>query len=234
MVPCENDPPKAIIPPMTQEEFVDRTLEAWTYSDGDSRVSAAFRGGEREWEILWNDESCKVRGAITCRVSEEYQLKLVGDPIAPIRKLLAIYGADRVPLALVERGEQDKDVIQSFAKFGNTAVRHQLMDVVWDKTDLLIKCVSYLPASSIEKLMSHPDTDVQIHATLHGTREQCRHVLSLPENLQNLSTKFLRSCLIDRINELDKVANIITVSHAKSHKNREAELFFQLTYFVNT
>ena len=87
-------PKKPDFLPMTQEEFVDRTLEAWTYSDEDSRVSAAFHGGEREWEILRNDESYAVRGAVACRASEEYQLKLVGDPNAPIRNLLAVYGTE--------------------------------------------------------------------------------------------------------------------------------------------
>ena len=45
-------PPQPDFLPISQEEFVDRTLEAWTYGDEDSRVSAAFRGGEREGEIL--------------------------------------------------------------------------------------------------------------------------------------------------------------------------------------
>lgn len=217
-------PPKPDFLPMTQEEFVDRTLEAWTYSDEDSRVSAAFRGGGREWEVLWNDESYKVRGAVACRGSEEYQLKLVGEPIAPIRKLLAIYGTDRVRLALLNCGEPEEDVIQNIAKFGNTAVRHRLVDVIWDKPDLLIKCVSYLPASSIEKLMSHPDTDVQTHAALHGTWEQCLRVLSLLEKPQNLSAKLLRSCLVDRINELEEVANVISFTSAKTRKLQNMEL----------
>ena len=115
-------PPKPDFLPMTPEEFVDCTLEAWTYSDEDSRVSAAIRGGEREWEVLWNDESYAVRGAVACRASEEYQLKLVGDPNAPIRNLLAVYGTDRVRLALLNRDKPDENAIQNIAKFGNTTV----------------------------------------------------------------------------------------------------------------
>ena len=60
--------------PISNEEFKQRTLEAWTHGDVNSRVSAAFRGGEQEWALLWNDESYSVRGAVACRASEEYQL----------------------------------------------------------------------------------------------------------------------------------------------------------------
>ena len=95
---------------MTQEEFEDRTLQAWSGSDEDSRVSAALRGGEREWELLWRDESYKVRGAVACRAGEKYQLRLVGDEVGPVRKRLAVYGTDRVRLALIEHGEADPEV----------------------------------------------------------------------------------------------------------------------------
>lgn len=85
--------------PISQEEFVQKTLEAWTYGDEKSKVSAVFRGGTQEWAALWKDESYKVRGAVACRASEEYQLKLVNDPITPVRERLAIYGTDNVRLA---------------------------------------------------------------------------------------------------------------------------------------
>ena len=124
---------------MTQEEFEDRTLQAWSGSDEDSRVSAALRGGEREWELLWNDESYKVRGAVACRAGEKYQLRLVGDEVGPVRKRLAVYGTDRVRLALIEHGEADPEVIENIAKFGNTAVRHRLVDAAWGKPQLLTK-----------------------------------------------------------------------------------------------
>ena len=84
--------------PISNEEFKQRTLEAWTHGDVNSRVSAAFRGGEQEWALLWNDESYSVRGAVACRASEEYQLKLVNEPVFAVRKMLAIYGTDRVRL----------------------------------------------------------------------------------------------------------------------------------------
>ncbi|WP_367575609.1 hypothetical protein [Acutalibacter caecimuris] len=118
--------PKPDYLPISQEEFEQRILEAWTYNNDKTKVSAVFRGGEREWALLWNDESYSVRGAVACRASEEYQLKLVNEPISAIRDLLAIYGTDQVRLALLEQGESNEDVLQSITKFGSTAIRHRL------------------------------------------------------------------------------------------------------------
>lgn len=94
-------PPKPDYLPISQEEFEQRTLEAWTYNNDKTKVSAVFRGGEREWALLWNDESYFARGAVACRASEEYQLKLVNEPISAIRDLLAIYGTDKVRLPVL-------------------------------------------------------------------------------------------------------------------------------------
>lgn len=47
--------------PISQDEFVQNTLEAWTSGDEGSRVSAVFHGGVREWAALWKEESYKVR-----------------------------------------------------------------------------------------------------------------------------------------------------------------------------
>ena len=199
-------PPKPDYLPISQEEFEQRTLEAWTYNNDKTKVSAVFRGGEREWALLWNDESYFARGAVACRASEEYQLKLVNEPISAIRDLLAIYGTDKVRLALLERGESNEDVLQSIAKFGSTAIRHRFVDTVWDRPTLLMKCTPYLPAGCIEKLMGHPDTDVQVKAALYGTIDHCGQALMVPRSINNLLATFLRPYLLKRIAELDEVA----------------------------
>ena len=165
--------------PISQEEFVQSTLEAWTHGDEESKVSAVFHGGVQEWAALWKDESYKVRGAIACFASEEYQLKLVYDPITPARERLAIYGTDKVRLALLERDESDETVVKHIAKFGNTTVRHRLVQVMWDKPDILYQCVRYLPASDLEKLLAHPRMDIRVEAALHGTWDQCRQALAM-------------------------------------------------------
>ena len=199
-------PPKPDYLPISQEEFEQRTLEAWTYNNDKTKVSAVFRGGEREWALLWNDESYFARGAVACRASEEYQLKLVNEPISAIRDLLAIYGTDKVRLALLERDEPDEYVLQSIAKFGSTDIRHRLIEAAWTRTSLLIRCMPFLPAGCIEKLMSHPNTDVKVSAALHGTIDHCSQVLMLPLSMDNLAVSLERPFLLERIAELDEVA----------------------------
>lgn len=189
--------------PISQEEFVHNTLAAWAYGDEDSRVSAVFHGGIREWAALWKDKSYKVRGAVACRASEEYQLKLVCDPITPIRERLAIYGTDKVRLALLERGEPDKIVMRGLAKYGNTTVRHRLVQVMWDKPDILYQCVRYLPASDIEKLLSHPSMDIRVQAALYGNLDQCCRVLAMTVNTKDILLAFMRDDLIERMREVE-------------------------------
>lgn len=210
--------------PISQEEFVQKTLEAWTYGDEKSKVSAVFRGGTQEWAALWKDESYKVRGAVACRASEEYQLKLVCDPITPVRERLAIYGTDKVRLALLERGEPDKEVIRNIAKFGNTTVRHQFVKTVWDRPDILYQCVRYLPASDIEKLLSHPSMDICVQAALYGNREQCSRALAMSSATKDPLISFMRDDLIERMRELEAVDNAINFGKTITRKNQEMEL----------
>lgn len=210
--------------PISQEEFVQKTLEAWTYGDEKSKVSAVFRGGTQEWAALWKDESYKVRGAVACRASEEYQLKLVYDPITPVRERLAIYGTDKVRLALLERDEPDKAVIKNIAQYGNTTVRHRLVQVMWDKPDILYQCVRYLPASDIEKLLSHTSIDIRLEAALHGNREQCQRALTIIANTKDILHLFMRDDLIERMRELDEVDNAINFGKTIIRKNQEMEL----------
>lgn len=210
--------------PVSQEEFVQNTLEAWTYGDEKSKVSAVFRGGTHEWAVLWKDESYKVRGAVACRASEEYQLKLVYDPITPVRERLAIYGTDKVRLALLERDESDEAVVKLIAKFGNTTVQHHLVQVMWDKPDILYQCVRYLPASDLEKLLAHPRMDIRVQAALHGTRDQCRRALAMSSRSKDPLISFMRDDLIERMRELEKVDNAIKFGKSITKKDYGMEL----------
>lgn len=210
--------------PISQEEFVQNTLEAWTFSDEDSRVAAVFHGREREWSALWKDESYKVRGAIACFASEEYKLKLVYDPITPVRERLAIYGTDKVRLALLERGERDKEIVESIAKYGSTAVRHQLVKTVWDKPDILFHCVQYLPASDIEKLLAHPRMEIRVMAALYGNRNQCTRALAMSSASKDILLSAMRDDLVERMQELEEVENAINFGKTITRKNQEMEL----------
>lgn len=220
----KNMPQKPDFLPISQDEFVQKTLAAWTYGDEESRVSAAFHGGEREWAALWNDESYKVRGAVACFAREEYQLKLVYDPITPVRDRLAIYGTDKVRLALLEHGELDKEVIENIAKYGSTTIRHRLVQVMWDKPDILYQCVRYLPASDIEKLLTHPNMDIRVHAALYGNREQCSRVLTMSSATKDPLISFMRDDLIERMQELEEVDKAINFGKMITRKNQEMEL----------
>ena len=123
--------------PLTQEEFQQEVISAWTRGGHMEKTAAVFHGGERGWAALYNDKDMAVRGAVACRASEEYQMKLVGDPASVIRQYLAIYSTDRVRTALLERGETDRYVLENIAKFGNTEIRRRLLPVIWDKKDSL-------------------------------------------------------------------------------------------------
>lgn len=217
-------PQKPDFLPISQEEFVYNTLEAWAHGDEDSRVSAVFHGGVREWSALWKDESYKVRGAMACRASEEYQLKLVCDPITPVRERLAIYGTDKVRLALLELDEPDKAVIKNIAKYGNTTIRHRLVQAVWDKPDILYQCVPCLPASDIEKLLSHPSMDIRVQAALYGNREQCSRALAMSSATKDPLISFMRDDLIERMRELEEVDNAINFGKTIARKKQEMEL----------
>lgn len=217
-------PQKPDFLPISQEEFEHNTVEAWAHGDEESKVSAVFRGGTREWAVLWRDESYKVRGAVACRASEEYQLKLVYDPITPVRDRLAIYGTDKVRLALLERGESDEEVVKRIAKFGNTTVRHRLVKAVWDRPDILYKCVRYLPASDIEKLLSHPSMDICVQAALYGNQEQCSRALAMSSKSKDILISFMRDDLIKRMRELEEVDNAINFGKTITRNNQEMEL----------
>lgn len=210
--------------PISQEEFVERTLAAWVSGDEESRVSAVFRGGEREWTALWSDESYKVRGAVACRASEKYQMKLLNDPIPEVRKLLAVYGTDGVRHALLDRGETDRDVLTQIAKYGSTTTRHQLVDVAWKDPKTLHEIARYLPASALEKLLTHPNMEVRIDAASHGSMDQCSRVLAMPFSGHDITVVFMREWLIERMKELDEAANAINLGRERTRNDQEMEL----------
>lgn len=74
------------------------------------KTAAVFHGGELEWAALYNDDDIAVRGAVACRASEEYQLKLVNDPVPAVRKMLAQYGTDKVRLANLDKSLFYRDI----------------------------------------------------------------------------------------------------------------------------
>ncbi|WP_217960059.1 hypothetical protein [Acutalibacter muris] len=203
---------------------MQKTLEAWTYGDEKSKVSAVFRGGTREWAVLWKDDSYTVRGAIAYFANEEYQLKLVYDPITPVRERLAIYGTDKVRLALLERDESDEEVVKLIAKFGNTTVRHWLVQVMWDKPDILYQCVRYLPASDLEKLLAHPRMDIRVEAALHGNYDQCRRALAMSSASKDVLLFVMQDDLFERMRELEEVDKAINFGKTITRKKQEMEL----------
>lgn len=215
-------PQKPDFLPISQDEFIEHTLRAWTFCDEDSRVSAAFHGGAQEWSALWNDESYKVRGAVACFADEEYQLRLVCDPITPVRKLLAIYGTDKVRRALLERGATDKEVVKNIAKFGSTLLRHKAIDAAWNDPETLCQISPYLPITGLERLLSHPNMEVRVEAALHGNLEQCQRTLEMIANTKDITLAFMRDELLYRLGELDEVDQAI--NYGQTRKYQEMEL----------
>ena len=210
--------------PLTQEEFQQEVISAWTRGGHMEKTAAVFHGGEREWAALYNDKDIAVRGAVACRASEEYQMKLVGDPASVIRQYLAIYSTDRVRTALLERGETDRYVLENIAKFGNTEIRRRLLPVIWDKKDSLYDCIPYLPQSCLEKLMAHPNLDIRYKAALHGSRDLCIRGLYMACSRHNTMDLFVRPLLRKRMEMLNQVGMAININCEKIRKNENMEL----------
>ena len=215
----ERFPQKPDYLPITQEEFEQHTLDAWCgSSDKDNRIAAVFHGRPQEWDVLCRDENFSVRGAVACHSSERHQLILVGDSEPVIRKRLAIYGTDKVRNALLDKGETDLDVLTEIAKYGSTTTRHKLVDMAWDRPEILQHIARYLPASAIDKLLTHPNMEVRIDAAIHGSRSQCLRALEMPYPSHNITLVFMRDRLIDRLKELDEVAMALGLAVPKIRK----------------
>ncbi len=57
--------------PLTQEEFQQEVISAWTRGGHMEKTAAVFHGGEREWAALYNDKDMAVRGGqsqILCKL----------------------------------------------------------------------------------------------------------------------------------------------------------------------
>lgn len=202
--------------PISQEEFEQNTLAAWCASmDEKDRTAAVFHGGPREWKALCHDSSVSVRAALACRAPEPYQHMLVGDPDPRVRQRLAIYSTDKVRGALLSHGETDPDVLAEIARYGSTAIRRRLVDAAWDSPEALRRIARYLPSNSIERLLTHPSMEVRMDAAVHGSMEQCRRVLDMPCPAGNVTLLFMRDGLIERMRELDEVANAIHSGKSK-------------------
>ena len=162
--------------PISQEEFVQSTLEAWTHGDEESKVSAVFHGGVQEWAALWTDESYKVRGAVACRASEEYQLKLVCDPITPVRERLA--------MELEESVQNQRLVSTALLTAGNR--------VLWTRLNAALDCFKEFCASDpsprvqrqyrlvYERYMAVPEKPVEDVLELLGI-ERTRYFTGISE-----------------------------------------------------
>lgn len=209
--------------PSLEEEFRQEVISAWTRGGYREKITAVFHGGEREWSALWNDEDANVRGAVVFRASEEYQMRLVG-AVSAIRQYLATYSTDRVRMALLERGETDRYVLKTLAKFGNTEIRRRLLPVIWDQYETLHDCLPYLPQSCLEKLLAHPNADIHFPAALHGNREQIRRMLSIPGSYLSIMDRVERPLLFDRMEELNELAEAISLSKTRTRKYENMEL----------
>lgn len=203
--------------PISQDEFERQTIAAWCgNSFEENRVAAVFRGSPREWDALVHDESWQVRAALACHSSERHQLMLIGDAEPIVRRKLAVYGTDKVRNTLLDRGETDPEILTEIAKYGSTTLRHRLVKIAWDRPLVLHGIARYLPTSAIDKLLTHPDPEVRIDAAMHGNRAQCMQVLQDEYPSHNITLVFMRDALIDRLKELDKVAQAVNFSKAKS------------------
>ena len=203
--------------PISQEDFEQQTIAAWCGNGfEENRVAAVFRGGPREWDALIHDESWQVRAALACHSSERHQLMLTGDAEPIVRRKLAVYGTDKVRSALLDRGESDPEILEEIAKYGSTTLRHRLGDVVWNRPLVLHSIAKYLPTSAIDKLLTHPNPEVHIDAAMHGNRAQCMQVLQGEYPSHNVTLVFMRDALIDRLKELDKVAQAVNFGHTKT------------------
>lgn len=215
--PVRKIPDKPDYLPVSQEEFEQQTLAAWIGNGfEENRIAAVFRGGPREWEALIHDESWQVRAAVACHSSERHQLMLARDAEPIVRRELAIYGTDNVRSALLDRSESDPEILTEIAKYGSTTLRHRLVDMAWDRPLVLHSIAKYLPTSAIDKLLTHPDPEVCISAAMHGNRAQCMRFLQREYPTHNVTLMFVRDVIIDRLQELDEVAQAVNFGKAKS------------------
>lgn len=155
--------------PISDEEFRRDTLAAWCRGGEREKISAALRGGGREWAVLHRDENLYVRAAVMCRANEEIQLKMLQEPEPVLRKLLAQHGTDRVRSALLARGESDPEVLVEIAKWGSVQVKNRILPLMWDRPEVLQKIAPFLGSRGLRILEKNPDHHVRFEAAMHGS-----------------------------------------------------------------
>ena len=120
---------------ISDEEFRQKTLAAWSRGGCREKITAALRGGEHEWAVLYNDSDTSFRAAVACRANEAIQMKMITDPEPVVRKLLARYSTDKVRTAAIVDGAQFNH--GTVAGDGNVRNRHQLIPLVTRAAEFL-------------------------------------------------------------------------------------------------
>lgn len=202
--------------PLSDEEFKRETLSAWCRGGHTEKITAALRGGEHEWAILCHDESPSVRAAVTCKASEFYQMQMLGDPEPLVRKWLAIYGTDRVRLALLAQQKNDPEVLVEIAKWGNITARNRDLPLAWDKPDVLRKIAPYLGTRGIRVLEKHPDIHMRFVAAMHGSLAQGRRFFESIKNDKDPNCFLMRKLLSWRLEDLEAVASALSVGRVRT------------------
>lgn len=209
--------------PVSDEEFRQETLVAWSWDGYRERITAALRGGEREWAILYKDKDFLVRGAVMCKASEKIQLKMLREPEPAVRKLLAQYGTDRVRSALLAQGEADPEVLVEIAKWGSVQVKNRILPLMWDRPEILRKIAPFLGSRGLRILEKHPDQDVQFCAALYGSREKCRCFLDAVKGKKDPNSWLKGEQLSTRLEELEQVHEALFGGQARTIKYEELE-----------
>ena len=195
--------------PLSDEEFKRETLSAWCRGGHDEKITAALRGGEHEWAILCHDADFFVRAAVTCKASEDIQMEMLGDPEPLVRKWLAIYGTDRVRLALLSQRESAPEVLVEIANWGNVQARNRILPLAWDKPDVLCKITPYLGTRGLRLLEKHPDLYVRFEAAMHGSLAQGKRFWESIKNDKSPACWLMRENLSYRLEELEKIASVL-------------------------
>lgn len=189
------------------ESIKDRTLLTWIEStDCRKRAQAALEGGPREWGRLLHDESWMVRGYVARCGTQYYKLQLVSDPEWIVRKQCAIYGKEKVEMALIAAGEQNLEIISEIAKHGNVKVRKELVKVYWDNPEALHAIVPYAVQSDFFRLVNHPDKSVRLKTAMHGDRAIVQYIMS-----QDDISVWDKTMLQLRLDELQEISEALSI-----------------------
>lgn len=204
---------------ISDEEFRQKTLAAWSQGGYREKITAALRGGEREWAMLYNDSDTSVRAAVACRANEAIQMKMITDPEPVVRKLLARYSTDKVRTAAIKGWEIDKDVLAEIAKWGNSAVKQRAMELALQLPETLKKLIPHLTPGCIKRLEIYPDKGIRYEAAMHGGRAQCERFLDSLREQKDMESEFMRDNIRQRLNELHSVKKSLFWGRARTIKH---------------